>query len=82
MTCVSDTASTLYNTVTDGDATAGSGSFTMTFNTGVVPGTTYECSIKMVYSSYTSAKSSPSVVITPDDVGKGFSIIQSCVVFN
>ncbi|XP_053385192.1 uncharacterized protein LOC123535922 isoform X1 [Mercenaria mercenaria] len=71
VTCVSDTASTLYNTETDGDATAGSSSFSMTFNTGVVPGTTYECSIKMVHSSFASAKSSPSVVITPDAVVPG-----------
>ncbi|XP_060555809.1 uncharacterized protein LOC132716530 [Ruditapes philippinarum] len=71
VTCVSNTASTLYDTESDGDATAGSGSFSLTFNTGVVPGTTYECSIKMDQSSYTSAKSMPAVVITPDAVVPG-----------
>ena len=33
---------------------------------GVVPGTVYECSVKMEKDGYTSAKSFPSVVITPD----------------
>lgn len=67
MTCVSDTAASLYDTENDGDASSGASSFKITFDTGVIPGTTYECSIKMVHDSYTSAKSIPSIVITPDD---------------
>ena len=70
VTCVASTASTLYDTLTDGDATSGSTSFKVTFNSGVIPGTTYECSTKMVESGFTSAKSIPSIVITPDDTCK------------
>lgn len=64
------TAATLYDTKTDGDATSGATSFSVTFNSGVIPGTTYECSTKMVHDGYTSAKSIPSIVITPDDTRK------------
>ena len=73
MTCVSVSAATLEDTETDTDATSGSTSFSMTFNSGVVAGTTYECSVKMEQAGYTSAKSAPVIVITPDSAGIPFS---------
>ena len=64
-------ASTLTGTVSDTDASAGSPSFSKTFTStdGVVAGTTYECSVKLTKDGYTSAKSPPIIIITPDAAG-------------
>ena len=70
MTCVSVSAATLEDTLDDTDTTAGSSSFSMSFTTGVEAGTTYECSIKMERDGYTSAKSAPAIVVTPDAAGR------------
>jgi len=67
LTCVSDTAATLYDTLTDEDATAGPTEFKITFDAGVETGTTYDCSMKLDNKGYTSGKSAPSFVITPDE---------------
>lgn len=64
--CDSTTAATLTDTVVDDQAGAGSAEFTVDFTDGVIPGTTYECSVEMEKDGYTSARSFPSVVITPD----------------
>ena len=66
--CDSTTAATLTETIVDDAAESGTTKFSVTFDqtAGVVPGTIYECSVKMEKDGYTSAKSFPSVVITPD----------------
>ena len=68
MTCDSTTAATLSSSVDDNKAQEGPTNFTVTFDTtaGVVPGTIYECSIKMEKKGFISAKSFPSIIITPD----------------
>ena len=68
MTCDSTTAATLSSTVDDNKAQEGPTNFSVTFDTtaGVVPGTIYECSIKMEKKGFISAKSFPSIIITPD----------------
>ena len=62
-------AATLTDTESDANSLAGATSFTVAFNTGVVAGTTYECSVTLTTGGYTSAKSPPAIVITPDTAG-------------
>ena len=71
VTCVSVSAATLQDTEADTDAAAGSTSFSKTFTStdGVVAGTTYECSVKLTKDGYTSAKSPPVIIVTPDAAG-------------
>ena len=69
VTCVSTTASTLQDSKQDTSAQSGSSSFSLTLSSGVVDGTTYECSVKMTKSGYTSAKSPPAFVTTPAATG-------------
>ncbi|XP_052265940.1 uncharacterized protein LOC127868328 [Dreissena polymorpha] len=71
LTCVSSTAATVSDTKKDSDASSGSTSFSLTLSTGVVAGTIYECSIKLAYSGYTSAKSIPVTLVTPDSTIPG-----------
>ncbi|XP_053385183.1 uncharacterized protein LOC123535929 [Mercenaria mercenaria] len=69
--CSSSTASTLTDTVTDDEAANGTKSFSVTFEEadGVLPGTSYECSIETTIDGQDSAKSAPAVFTTPDGTG-------------
>ena len=66
--CDSISAATLTQTLENYLAEEGPTNFTVTFDqsAGVIPGTTYECSVKMEIDGFTSAKSFPSIIITPD----------------
>lgn len=65
--CTSNTSPTLTQTTTDPNAAVGSTSFSVTFTTGVLPGTEYECAVKLTVNGIISAKSNAAVFTTPDN---------------
>ncbi|KAL4225039.1 hypothetical protein ACF0H5_015734 [Mactra antiquata] len=66
--CRSSSSATITKYRSDGDAGAGSTSFSKTFTSsdGVQTGTTYECAIIVDINGTVSAKSAPAVFTTPD----------------
>ena len=66
--CISSSAPTITQSLSDPDALSGPSDFSQTFDAsdGVLSGIPYECAIRTTVNGVLSAKSNPAVFVTPD----------------